>query len=99
MYTVKQVATLTGVAEATLRVWERRYAVVNPSRTPGGYRLYDDNQVEALREMASLVEAYSPDATASRTNADSTQISSTRSNERSQRCGNRSSSQNQQPML
>ena len=60
MYTVKQVATLTGVAEATLRVWERRYAVVNPSRTPGGYRLYDDNQVEALREMASLVEAGVP---------------------------------------
>ena len=60
MYTVKQVATLTGVAEATLRVWERRYAVVSPSRTPGGYRLYDDNQVEALREMASLVEAGVP---------------------------------------
>lgn len=60
MYTVKQVATLTGVAEATLRVWERRYAVVSPSRTPGGYRLYDDTQVEALREMASLVEAGVP---------------------------------------
>ena len=60
MYTVKQVAALTGVAEATLRVWERRYAVVSPSRTPGGYRLYDDSQVEALREMASLVDGGVP---------------------------------------
>lgn len=60
MYTVKQVAALTGVAEATLRVWERRYDVVRPSRTPGGYRLYDDSQVGALREMASLVEAGVP---------------------------------------
>lgn len=60
MYTVKQVASLTGVAEATLRVWERRYDVVRPSRTPAGYRLYDDAQVAALREMAALVEAGVP---------------------------------------
>lgn len=67
MYTVKQVAALTGVAEATLRVWERRYAVVSPSRTPGGYRLYDDSQVEALREMASLVDGGVPASRAAET--------------------------------
>ena len=55
MYTVKQTAALTGVAEATLRVWERRYSVVRPTRTPGGYRLYDDGQLARLREMAALV--------------------------------------------
>lgn len=55
MYTVKQVAGLTGVAESTLRVWERRYGVVAPDRSGGGYRLYDDDQVAALRDMAALV--------------------------------------------
>lgn len=60
MYTVKQVAALTGVAEATLRVWERRYAIVQPARSTGGYRLYDDRQLALLREMAGLVDAGVP---------------------------------------
>ncbi len=55
MYAVKQVAALTGVSEATLRVWERRYKIVEPARSPGGYRLYDDDQVATLRAMAALV--------------------------------------------
>jgi len=54
-YTVKQVAALTGVLETTLRVWERRYQVVTPTRSAGGYRLYDDEQVARLRLMAALV--------------------------------------------
>lgn len=60
MYTVKQVATLTGVTEATLRVWERRYAVVRPERSPSGYRLYDDAQLDLLRQMAALVGSGTP---------------------------------------
>ena len=55
MYTIKQVSALTGIAEARLRAWERRYGVVQPARSAGGYRLYDDSQVSALREMATLV--------------------------------------------
>lgn len=57
MYAVKQVSALTGVTEATLRVWERRYAVVVPLRSPAGYRLYDDEQVAVLRSMAALVHS------------------------------------------
>ena len=40
MVTISQAAQLTGVAEHTLRAWERRYGVFQPSRTPGGYRDY-----------------------------------------------------------
>lgn len=60
MYTVKQVSTLTGVSEATLRAWERRYGVVDPARSSGGYRLYDDTQLALLREMAALVRSGVP---------------------------------------
>lgn len=60
MYTVKQVASLTGVTEATLRAWERRYSVVEPARSSGGYRLYDDAQLTLLREMASMVKGGVP---------------------------------------
>src|SRR4029077_18451971 len=39
---------LTGVPEATLRVWERRYSFPNSSRTSGGHRLYSQEEVVRL---------------------------------------------------
>ena len=57
MFTVKQASRITGVPEATLRTWERRYAVVTPTRTPAGYRLYDPASVAALTAMRKLVNA------------------------------------------
>lgn len=56
VYTVSQAEALTGVPRATLRAWERRYGVIAPRRTEGGYRLYDPWQIEMLREMAARVE-------------------------------------------
>ncbi len=55
MYTVSQASDITGIPSATLRAWERRYGVIAPSRTEGGYRLYDAAQIEKLREMAARV--------------------------------------------
>ena len=55
MYTIKWVAEHLGLAPGTLRAWEQRYGVVHPARSEGGYRLYDDADVEALRTMARLV--------------------------------------------
>lgn len=59
-YTVKQVAALTGVPPATLRAWERRYAVVEPERTSSQYRLYGEDDVARLTRMARLVAAGAP---------------------------------------
>jgi DNA-binding transcriptional MerR regulator/methanogenic corrinoid protein MtbC1 len=67
VYAVKQVSALTGVSEATLRVWERRYKVVVPARSPGGYRLYNDEQVAILRAMAALVHDGVPASIAAET--------------------------------
>ena len=41
MFTIKRAAELTGLPVATLRAWERRYGVVAPIRSEGGYRLYE----------------------------------------------------------
>ena len=57
MFTIKQAARLTGIREATLRTWERRYAVVAPRRTPSGYRLYSDETIAVLTTMRRLVDA------------------------------------------
>jgi DNA-binding transcriptional MerR regulator/methanogenic corrinoid protein MtbC1 len=57
MHTVKRAAELTGVAPDTLRAWERRYGVVEPHRSEGGYRLYDDLALRRLAAMKALVDA------------------------------------------
>jgi len=55
MYTIKHAAELTGLPVATLRAWERRYGVVAPERTVGGYRLYDEPTLARIRAMRDLV--------------------------------------------
>ena len=57
MVTISQAARLTGVAEHTLRAWERRYGVFQPSRTRGGYRDYGDDVLHRIRTMKELVSA------------------------------------------
>lgn len=59
-YTVRQASALTGVPPATLRAWERRYAVVQPARTESRYRLYDDTEIVRLTRMAELVAGGTP---------------------------------------
>jgi DNA-binding transcriptional MerR regulator len=56
VYTVSRAAQLTGVPSGTLRKWEQRYGVVAPQRSPGNYRLYDDEAVRRLSVMRSLVD-------------------------------------------
>jgi MerR family transcriptional regulator, light-induced transcriptional regulator len=56
MYTIKQAAARTGLNVPTIRAWERRYHVVAPTRTPAGYRLYDDTSIARLRAMRRLIE-------------------------------------------
>lgn len=55
MHTIRWVSQQLGLAPGTLRAWEQRYGIVNPARSDGGYRLYDDNDVDLLRSMANLV--------------------------------------------
>jgi DNA-binding transcriptional MerR regulator len=56
-YEIHEVAELTGLAAARLRVWERRYEVVRPRRQPNGYRAYTADQVALLRAFARLIDA------------------------------------------
>jgi DNA-binding transcriptional MerR regulator len=55
-YRIQAVAELTGVQEATLRAWERRYGVPTPQRTDTGYRLYSHKDVELVKRMVELCE-------------------------------------------
>lgn len=67
MYTIKRAAELTGVAEATLRAWERRYGVVRPGRTEAGYRVYDEADLTRIRQMSALLgQGWAPRQAAAR---------------------------------
>jgi DNA-binding transcriptional MerR regulator len=55
-YRIGTVARLTGISPDTLRVWERRYAVVEPGRSAGGGREYSGNDVERLQLIKQLVD-------------------------------------------
>ena len=47
-YRIGAVSQLTGIAVATLRVWQSRYAVVSPFKNEGGQRLYSDLEVSKI---------------------------------------------------
>lgn len=57
VYTVGRTSQLTGVPRETLRKWEQRYGVVEPVRSEGNYRLYDDESVRRLAVMRDLVDS------------------------------------------
>jgi len=55
-YRIKRVAQVTGINPATLRAWERRYNLIEPSRTDAGYRLYSDQDVAVLSRIKQLTD-------------------------------------------
>jgi len=46
---IHRVAKLTGLSKDVIRVWERRYGIVKPSRSSNRYREYSDEDVALLR--------------------------------------------------
>jgi DICT domain-containing protein len=51
---ISDVAARTGIAAGTIRMWEQRFGFPVPSRTPGGYRRYSEEDVETVRRIAAL---------------------------------------------
>lgn len=56
-YRIGMVARLVGLTTHTVRMWERRYGAVEPTRSEGGGRLYSDQDVARLRKLQRLVDA------------------------------------------
>jgi DNA-binding transcriptional MerR regulator len=51
--TIGEVARMTGLAPATLRVWESRYGFPEPVRSAGGQRAYRGEVVEQVRQVVA----------------------------------------------
>jgi DICT domain-containing protein len=50
---IGEVAQRTGVAEPTLRMWERRYGFPAPERRSSGHRRYSLHEIELIRAVAA----------------------------------------------
>ena len=55
LHPMRIVVRRTGLTADLLRIWEKRYGVVTPTRTAGGQRLYSDADVEHLALLARAV--------------------------------------------
>jgi len=51
---IKDVAEATGIAAGTIRMWEQRFGFPVPERTPSGYRMYSEDDVDALRRVVAF---------------------------------------------
>ena len=59
-------ARRTGVSPDALRIWERRYGLLQPERSDGGYRLYSAADESRVRTMVRHVESGIPAGEAAR---------------------------------
>lgn len=55
-YTIRTVASRTGLSEHTIRAWERRYSALSPERTETNRRLYGQEDMERLALLRLAVE-------------------------------------------
>ncbi|BBQ83153.1 MULTISPECIES: MerR family transcriptional regulator [Enterobacteriaceae] len=56
LYTIGEVAQLCDINPVTLRAWQRRYALLKPQRTDGGHRLFNDDDIDRIREIQRWIE-------------------------------------------
>ena len=48
LYTIGQLAVASGTKTATIRFYERRGLLASPERSPSGYRIYPQSEVQRL---------------------------------------------------
>ncbi|AHL32246.1 MerR family transcriptional regulator [Pseudomonas brassicacearum] len=56
LFPIREVARLTGVNPVTLRAWERRYGLIQPTRTESGHRLYSLSDIDKVRSILAWIE-------------------------------------------
>ncbi|MDX5371754.1 MAG: MerR family transcriptional regulator [Pseudomonadaceae bacterium] len=56
LFPIREVSRATGVNPVTLRAWERRYGLIQPTRTDSGHRLYSMADIEAVRSILAWIE-------------------------------------------
>ena len=53
-YSIKDLENLSGIKAHTIRIWEQRYGIVEPKRTPTNIRYYDSADLKLILKVAML---------------------------------------------
>lgn len=56
MYRIGELARRTGTSADLLRAWERRYGLLRPARTQGGFRVYTEDDALRVERMRTGLE-------------------------------------------
>lgn len=56
-YSIKDLEIYTGIKAHTIRMWEKRYNLLDPERTDTNIRTYSDKQLRKLLNIATLKQA------------------------------------------
>ena len=55
LYSIKDLERISGVKAHTIRIWEKRYGIVEPQRTESNIRFYCDTEVRKLMNISILL--------------------------------------------
>jgi MerR family transcriptional regulator, light-induced transcriptional regulator len=53
-YSIKDLEKLSGVKAHTIRIWEKRYGIINPERSDTNIRTYSDDELKRLLNVSIL---------------------------------------------
>ncbi|MEO6583153.1 MAG: MerR family transcriptional regulator [Ferruginibacter sp.] len=53
-FSINELEKYTGIKAHTIRIWERRYDLLQPERTPGNFRMYTIDQLKKILHVALL---------------------------------------------
>ncbi len=56
-YQIHQLEQMTGIKAHTIRIWEKRYGIIQPDRTDTNRRSYSEAQVRKLLNVSTLLSA------------------------------------------
>lgn len=57
LYSIKDLEYLSGIKAHTIRIWEKRYHLLDPSRTDTNIRSYSDDDVRRILNVALLIKS------------------------------------------
>jgi DNA-binding transcriptional MerR regulator len=53
-YSIKELEELSGIKAHTIRIWEKRYKIISPSRTASNIRFYSDDDLKKIITISLL---------------------------------------------
>ena len=53
-YSIKELEQLSGIKAHTIRIWEKRYNIISPKRTPTNIRFYSDQDLKKIINVSLL---------------------------------------------